>query len=383
MPLSNADANAPGITSPTPPEAAPTIAPEVPQSAPPALVYPEPLSPHDAEAYLDLHRESAWFESAGQWSTFRGPKAAEALNGLVTNDVTQLRPGEGQHAAALTPKGKLLCDMLIFRMDEETFMLTLLRTCAPQWLATARKYVNPRLAKVDDESEQWTTWMLYGAQASKAVASLGGADHTVEDLGDVMMQGLAEWKLWQHGLWNIGPTTVRLIRAPLMGSTPGFLIVADTRDADVVRTRLEKSVYRRATRAVWNVARVEGGRPAFGIDMDDNTIPQEANLDTLGAISFTKGCYTGQETVARLHFRGHVNRRLRGLLGSSALPQHGPVLDATGKLVGDVRSTVISPRLGPIAIAMLRREVSEGDTVLVAGADGPISAEVRELPFSE
>ena len=382
MPLSNADANAPGITSPTPQEASPAVAPEVPQSAPPALVYPEPLSSHDAEAYLDLRRESAWFESAGQWSTFRGPKAADALNGLVTNDVTQLRPGEGQHAAALTPKGKLLCDMLIFRMDEETFMLTLLRTCAPQWLATARKYVNPRLAKVEDESEKWTTWMLYGAQASKAVASLGGADHTVEDLGDVMMQGLAEWKLWQHGLWNIGPATVRLIRAPLMGSTPGFLIMADTRDADVVRTRLEKSVYRRATRAVWNVARVEGGRPAFGIDMDDNTIPQEANLDTLGAISFTKGCYTGQETVARIHFRGHVNRRLRGLLGASALPQHGQVTDATGKMVGDVRSTVISPRLGPIAIAMLRREVQAGDTVIVEGTDGPITAEVRELPFS-
>ncbi len=365
--MSNSDAISPGAVNPTPP----------------VLVYPEALSAHDAEAYLDLRRESAWFESTDQWSTFRGPKAAEALNGLVTNDVTQLRPGEGQHAAALTPKGKVLCDMFIFRMDDETFMLTLPPLCAPQWLATARKYVNPRLAKVEDESDRWATWMLYGAQASKAAAELGGADQTAEGLGDVMTPGLAEWTVWQHGPWNIGPASVRIIRAPLMGSTPGFLIVADARDADVVRQRLDASVYRKATRAVWNIARVEGGRPAWGIDMDDNTIPQEANLDTLGAISFTKGCYTGQETVARLHFRGHVNRRLRGLLGSSALPQHGPVLDATGKLVGDVRSTVISPRLGPIAIAMLRREVSEGDTVLVAGADGPISAEVRELPFSE
>ena len=101
--------------------------------------------------------------------------------------------------------------------------------------------------------------------------------------------------------------------------------------------------------------------------MDDNTIPQEANLDALGAISFTKGCYTGQETVARLHFRGHVNRRLRGLLGAAALPRHGQVLDATGKLVGDVRSTAMSPTRGPIAIAMLRREVQEGDTMASLG----------------
>ncbi|WP_396200515.1 YgfZ/GcvT domain-containing protein [Gemmatimonas sp.] len=383
MPLSNTDTNSPSITSPTPPELVPSAVPSAVPLTPPDLVYPEPLSAHDAAAYVDLRRESAWFESAGQWSTFRGPKAAEALNGLITNDVSLLQPGEGMHAAALTPKGKVLCDMLVFRLDEETFMLTLLRTGAPQWLATARKYVNPRLAKVEDESDKWSTWMLYGPQASKAVAALGAADQTVEDLGDVMMQGLAEWKPWQHGLWNIGPTSVRLIRAPLMGSTPGFIIMADARDADVVRDRLETSACRHATRAVWDIARVESGRPAFGIDMDDNTIPQEANLDTLGAISFTKGCYTGQETVARIHFRGHVNRRLRGLLGSSALPQHGQIVDATGKLVGDVRSTVISPRLGPIAIAMLRREVSAGDTVIVEGTDGPITAEVRELPFAE
>lgn len=383
MPLSNTDTNSPSITSPTPPELVPSAVPSAVPLTPPDLVYPEPLSAHDAAAYVDLRRESAWFESAGQWSTFRGPKAAEALNGLITNDVSLLQPGEGMHAAALTPKGKVLCDMLVFRLDEETFMLTLLRTGAPHWLATARKYVNPRLAKVEDESDKWSTWMLYGPQASKAVAALGAADQTVEDLGDVMMQGLAEWKPWQHGLWNIGPTSVRLIRAPLMGSTPGFIIMADARDADVVRDRLETSACRHATRAVWDIARVESGRPAFGIDMDDNTIPQEANLDTLGAISFTKGCYTGQETVARIHFRGHVNRRLRGLLGSSALPQHGQIVDATGKLVGDVRSTVISPRLGPIAIAMLRREVSAGDTVIVEGTDGPITAEVRELPFAE
>ena len=372
MPLSNDEAISPSTVSTT-----------APSAAAPVLVYPEPLSADDTAAYADLRRESAWFESASRWSTFRGAKAADALNGLITNDVTSLRPGEGQHAAALTPKGKVLCDMLIFRMDDETFMLALPQSCAPQWLATARKYVNPRLAKVEDESETWTTWILYGAQASMAVASLRGDDHPLEDLGNTMMPELAEWKLWQHGLWQIGPATVRLFRAPLLGSMPGFLILADTRDADVVRERLEQSVSRHATSAVWNIAQVEGGRPAWGIDMDDNTIPQEANLDTLGAISFTKGCYTGQETVARIHFRGHVNRRLRGLLGASAMPQHGPVLDATGKLVGDVRRTVISPRLGPIAIAMLRREVQEGDTVIVEGSDGPITAEVRELPFSE
>lgn len=359
--------------------ASPVVAPAGEPSLPPELIYPEPLSTDDVEAYLDLRRDAAWFEAMNHWSSVEGPKAAEALNGLVTNDVTQLAVGKGHHAVALTPKGKVVCDMYIARTAEDRFMLTVLRSCAPAWLAMARKYINPRLAKVTDESEQWATWMVYGAGAARAVANLGGASSTVENLGDIMVSGLAEWGEWSHDMWNIGPASVRLIRAPVLGSLPGFVIVADMRDAEVVRARLEASTRRRASRAVWNIARVEGGRPAYGVDMDENTIPQEANLDTLGAISFTKGCYTGQETVARIHFRGHVNRHLRGLRAAEPLPQHGRVHDATGKDVGDVRSTVISPRLGPIAMAMIRREVEPGATVTV----GTVEAEVVELPFPE
>jgi folate-binding protein YgfZ len=349
--------------------------------AAPALVYPTPLTAADIEAYDELRRDAAWFESAGRWSSVQGPKAAEALNGLVTNDVTLIPVGGGQHAVALTPKGKVVCDMLIIRPDEHTFLLTILATAADAWLALARKYINPRLAKVTDESARYCTWMLYGAQAPHAVALLGGGTHTSDELASGMADTLSQWHEWKHDLWNIGPASVRLIRAPLMGNLPGFVIMAEALDADVVRSRLEASNCRRAARAVWNIARIEGGRPAMGVDMDENTIPQEANLDTLGAISFTKGCYTGQETVARVHFRGHVNRHLRGLLGALPLPQHGRVLDATGKDVGDVRSTCISPRLGPLAMAMIRREVEPGSQVTVTTPSGAITAQVVTLPF--
>lgn len=351
----------------------------LPTPALPTLQYPEPLAADEVEAYHDLRRDAAWFEAMNHWSSIEGPKAVEALNGLVTNDVSQLAVGMGQHAVALTPKGKVVCDMYIARITEQRLMLTVLQHCAPAWLDLARKYINPRLAKVADENAQWATWMLYGTNAARAVANLGGGTHTAEELAEGMVAGLAEWPVWSHGMWNIGPANVRLIRAPVMGSLPGFVIVADARDTDVVRARLEASTRRRASRAVWNLARIEGGRPAFGIDMDENTIPQEANLDTLGAISFTKGCYTGQETVARVHFRGHVNRHLRGLIARSPFPQFARVFDANGKDVGDVRSTAISPRLGPIAMAMIRREVTPGSTVTVEGQE----ARVIELPFSE
>jgi folate-binding protein YgfZ len=146
----------------------------------------------------------------------------------------------------------------------------------------------------------------------------------------------------------------------------------------------------------YDVARIEAGRPAWGIDMDDTTIPQEANLDELHAISYTKGCYTGQEVVARVHFRGHVNRNLRGLTYAAAdgVPAAGArLVDAEGRDVGDVRSAALSPRLGGIALGMVRREVPFGATLAVrstsdAAADDASSGEseqrhvtVGPLPF--
>jgi folate-binding protein YgfZ len=372
--LSLPDATSPDATSPdatSPGVAVPTV-PTLPDAAP-ALIVPAPLSADELAAYHDLQHGAVWCASPDVWSTFRGPKAAEALNGLVTNDVTVLEPGHGQQAAALTPKGKVLCDMLILRTDAESFLLAMRPACATVWLATAKKYVNPRLAKVADEGTAWTTWLLYGPRTAAVLASLGAG-------------ACDAWVPWQHGRCRIGAAEAHVISAPLVGvlpgGLPGAIIVADAAAREAVEAALVSSEARAASAAVWDVARVESGRPVWGVDMDDNTIPQEANLDTTGAISFTKGCYTGQETVARLHFRGHVNRRLRGLRGASALPMHAEVVDAGGKSVGTVRSSVLSPRAGPVALAMLRREVVAGDTVRVLGVDGDaISADVVELPF--
>ena len=127
------------------------------------LATPSMLSPDEIAAYQALRSDAVWGEAQGSWSSFRGAKAADALNGLVTNDVASLAPGEGMHAAALTPKGKMITDMLIIRLDESAFLMTVLRSAAPAWLALARKYVNPRLCSVSDESDLFRSWMVYGA----------------------------------------------------------------------------------------------------------------------------------------------------------------------------------------------------------------------------
>ncbi len=135
----------------------------------------------------------------------------------------------------------------------------------------------------------------------------------------------------------------------------------------------------------WEIARIENGRPEWGIDIDETTIPQEANLDELHAISYTKGCYTGQEVVARIHFRGHVNRHLRGLaLGHAEPPQErSVVLTQDGKHIGDVRSSALSPRLGAIAMIMVRREVELESSVLVEWQNGTTPGTVVTLPFPQ
>jgi folate-binding protein YgfZ len=121
--------------------------------------------------------------------------------------------------------------------------------------------------------------------------------------------------------------------------------------------------------------RIESGRPRLGYDMDAETIPQEAGINER-AVNFEKGCYVGQETVARLHYRGKPNRHLRGLLLSEPAERRTDIL-LGDKVVGRVGSTCVSPRLGPIALALVRREAAPGDTVLVDGAE----ARVAELPF--
>jgi tRNA-modifying protein YgfZ len=124
---------------------------------------------------------------------------------------------------------------------------------------------------------------------------------------------------------------------------------------------------------------VEAGRPRYGLDLDDSVIPQEAGLNER-AVSFTKGCYVGQETVARLFYRGKPNRHLRGLRLSDAAAT-GDTLRLGEREVGRLGSSVVSPALGPIGLAIVRREASPGDTVAVG--DSGVTATLVELPFRE
>jgi folate-binding protein YgfZ len=155
----------------------------------------------------------------------------------------------------------------------------------------------------------------------------------------------------------------------------GLDVLPEAEHAGEVRRALLAAGAVEVPEAVAEIVRVEHGRPRYGIDLDDSVMPAEAGIVDR-AVSFTKGCYVGQETVARLHWKGKPNRHLRRLQATAPVTPGDVVLSADGKEVGRVGSAVVSPRLGPLALAVVRREVAVGDAVMVG--DAGVAATVTE-----
>jgi folate-binding protein YgfZ len=304
-----------------------------------------------AAEYDALHSRAALFDRSHRGRLrVGGERAAEMVAGLVSNDVTGLAPGQGCYAAALTAKGKIVADVRVF-VEEGSVLVDAAPRASEAWSAMVKKYVNPRLAPHSDETARLRDIGVFGLNARHVVSAVTG----------VQAPALTALAPYAHVTVEIDGVTVLVASVPDLGMEGFELIVP----AALYPTIWERAVAAGAAPAgleAWEIARVEAGRPEWGLDMDESTIPQEANFDELHAISYTKGCYVGQETVARVHFRGHVNRHLRGVraAGIEPPPRGATLHDETGKEVGDVRSAVRSPMLGGIALAMVRREVPAG-----------------------
>ena len=164
----------------------------------------------------------------------------------------------------------------------------------------------------------------------------------------------------------------------------GVDVLCRAEDAELVEAALIEAGAEPVPEAAADVLRVATGRPRYGVDLDDTVIPQEAGLNER-AVSFTKGCYVGQETVARLHWRGKPNRHLRGIRLDAPAPEGTSLVAESGKVVGTLSSVVEHPEFGWIALAIVRREAEPGARVTLGEASGDIPAApvatVVELPF--
>ncbi len=303
-----------------------------------------------------------------------GSGAVEFLNGQVTNELADLRPGGGCYAAFLTNKGKMLGDLRILAvggagtegLDSDgpptELLLDTERVALQALFDMIRRYKIGYEVELHKRTLECGLLSLIGPDARACVAhnSLPEAEHT-------------------HAPAEIGGAPTRLI-----ATAEGVDVLCATHDIELVRTGLLDAGATPVGEAAAEIVRVERGRPRYGLDMDDSTIPQEADLNAR-AVSFTKGCYVGQETVARLYYRGKPNRHLRGLrflAPPDPAPQAmvGEELRLGERPVGRLSSVVDSPRLGVIALALVRHEASPGDTLAV-GEHGA-GAELVELPFT-
>ncbi len=284
-----------------------------------------------------------------------GGQAKEFLAGQVTNDVVGLEPGTGCYAAFLTHKGKMQGDVRILDLGDEL------------WLDTER----PALQGLFDVIRRFKIGYdveLHKRTLERALLSLVGP-RAREVAGAAALPGQ------EHASMRARRGGAEVV---LVATADGVDVICAAEDADAVRAALVEAGAVEVSEAAGELVRVERGRPRFGIDMDETTIPQEAGLNDR-AVSFTKGCYVGQETVARLFYKGKPNRHLRGLrLDGPAHP--GEPLRLGEREVGRVGTVVDSPRHGAIALAIVRREAEPGSELAV-GEDGA-TATVVELPFA-
>lgn len=308
-----------------------------------------------------------------------GADRATWLQGLLSNDIEALTPGQGCYAAWLTPQGRMLSDVVVLAKDD-ALTLDLPATLGEPLFKQLNGAIFAEDVTLANETGQWRTLGVHGGRAAAVVARAASGSRPSPAALDV--EALEAWPEYAHApLGAFG----RLVRAFTYGVS-GFWLRVPVHDADLWMSRL-----RLAGATLWRAdelefARIESGRPEFLVDMDADTIPLEAGIEDR-AISFTKGCYVGQEVIVRIVHRGggRVARKLVGLaLDGDCVPVARAGVRAEKGDIGRVTSAAWSPRLGQaVALAYVHRDFSAPGSVVRVACDGDeVAATVRAFPLS-
>ncbi len=295
------------------------------------------------------------------------------LHGLLTNDIAALGPGRGCYAAWLTAQGRFITDMTVNELGD-LLLLDLHVSVKDGVLAKLDQFVFAEDVQLGDVTGTFASAGVHGPQAAAV-------------LGRVLGDGAAHLDTFarhQNARLPFEGEPVIVVRDDELG-LPGFTLYVDATRLDHVVRALVAAGARRVPADVADAVRIESGRPAFGTDMDEDIIPLETGLEQQ-AISFTKGCYPGQEVIIRVLHRGggRVAKKLVGLaLDGTQVPCAGTKLVAGDKEVGRVTSAALSPALGrAIALGYVHRDYLEPGTALEAVlGDHRTTATVTALPF--
>jgi folate-binding protein YgfZ len=299
-----------------------------------------------------------------------GADRAAYLQGLLTNDVVALKAGEGCYAAYLTAQGRMIADLRVYELGD-LMLLTMVGDVKDTVLAKLDQFIFSEDVQLGDVTATFAQVAVVGPEAAPVVAGV---------LGGVSADALRA--LPEHGNlrteWDAAPVIVARVTDT---GEPGYDVFVDRERAAALAAALGAAGATAADAAAADAIRIESGTPLFHRDMDEDTIPLEANLESR-AISFTKGCYVGQEVVIRVLHRGHgrVARKLVGMLiDGGDVPARGTTIRSGEREIGAVTSSTQSPALGrPIALGYVHRDFVEPGTAVTVG---DASAQVVATPF--
>lgn len=297
----------------------------------------------------------------------RGADRVRFLNGYVTCDVKGLAAGAGSYGFFTTVQGKVMADAVVLALDDR-LLIEVPAGLGSRLIEHLAKYVIADRVEIQDSWAKCKLWVT-GSAASEALSLTEGRDgregHDSREDAWRVVKRASPWGsllIFREGRLGVPGWGV-------WGEEPAILALEHdlaARGAGVLG--LEEL----------EIARVEGGLARFGVDFDETRFPQETGAEA-EAVSYTKGCYLGQEIVARIHYRGQAQHALRGL-EFETLPEAGTaILDEEGRTVGRATSVADSPACGPIGLAVLHRRALEPDRVLTVEGGG--EARVVHLPF--
>jgi folate-binding protein YgfZ len=306
-----------------------------------------------------------------------GPDASSFLHNLTTNDIRNLGAGAGCEIFLTNAKGKVVAFGWLYHLRAENQPPTFWLDVDPAATEAAVQHINKYLISeqveiIDQTKNEVDQFYLIGPKAG-------------EILGKASGQKLTEWRELQCGFIQWPSSVLNQVHFHRRFGVDCFEIICFRVESTKICELLTRAGAGMVSPETLEMLRVEAGVPAYGIDMDENTLAPEVGR-TGKAISYGKGCYLGQETIVRIRDLGHVNRTLKGLKieGKSVMP-HGSKIFRDGKEVGEVTSSVISPLLDvAIAMAYLHRSCQKpGTRVEVVVGTGRVPAEVASLPFFE
>ncbi|MGI8998057.1 MAG: aminomethyltransferase family protein [Pyrinomonadaceae bacterium] len=302
-----------------------------------------------------------------------GAEAVQFLNGLITNDVKALQPGAWMLAAFPNVQGRLLAHARVLRPGEATiFIFDTEPTNHATVFSALERFTLAGDFRVRDLTSETACLSVQGPRAGEIIGTTLGHDAARIERGQVTMASTAN-----------STEQLTIMRATHTGED-GFDLICGANDAPALWHTLVNAGARPCGFDVLETLRIEAGVPRYGADVSETNVVLEAGLEDK-AVSYTKGCYVGQEIIARIHWRGHVAKRIAGLsfTGAAGISPGAEVRAADGKKIGRVTSATISPALGQtIALAMLKYDyLQPGTEVIVDAGTGEGAARVVELPF--